>query len=266
MAWIERKRSAPSRFAIAVRCSSGMKTSVSRVITTSMPGCFSSSFFSRSDTSSTSSASLMPLPLTPGSWPPWPGSSTMRDTPRPSWRASENCAVGVGQRHGRRRQRCRRNIARGQRSRRYGRWRDDRCSCWRRRCCLRRRGDGNGNLDRFRVELRHARRRDDRRDRRRERHGWRSRGAAAAEIDDHPVRVVEREHAERLDAFGVHHHARRVLRMAPQPDLPHDVVAVASASRREAPASWWRRADRRRAGAGCRAAPAGTATRDRARC
>ena len=40
LAWIERKRSAPSRLAIAVRSSSGMKTSVSRVITTSMPGCF----------------------------------------------------------------------------------------------------------------------------------------------------------------------------------------------------------------------------------
>ena len=37
LAWIERKRSAPLELAIAVRSSSGMKTSVERVSTTSVP-------------------------------------------------------------------------------------------------------------------------------------------------------------------------------------------------------------------------------------
>ena len=109
LAWIERNRSAPSRLAIAVRSSSGMKTSVSRVITTSMPGCFSSSFWTRSATSSVSSASLMPLPCAPGSWPPWPASMTMRETPSPSWRDSENLPFELA---GRRRRRQRRLRAR----------------------------------------------------------------------------------------------------------------------------------------------------------
>ena len=107
LAWIERKRSAPSRLAMAVRSSSGMKTSVSRVITTSMPGCFSSSFCTRSATSSVSSASLMPLPCAPGSWPPWPASMTTRETLEPelarerelavrSWRPARPAAATVG--------------------------------------------------------------------------------------------------------------------------------------------------------------------------
>src|SRR5437867_2275575 len=67
-----------------------MNSSVSRVITTSTPGCFSSSFWRRSATSSVSSASETPFARAPGSWPPWPASITMRDTPSPSWRDSEN--------------------------------------------------------------------------------------------------------------------------------------------------------------------------------
>ncbi len=40
--------------------------------------------------SSVRSASLRPFPRAPGSWPPCPASITIRATPRPSWRASEN--------------------------------------------------------------------------------------------------------------------------------------------------------------------------------
>ena len=40
--------------------------------------------------SRTTSASVTPLPIAPGSWPPCPGSMTMRDTPSPSCRAIEN--------------------------------------------------------------------------------------------------------------------------------------------------------------------------------
>ena len=42
-----------------------------------------------SATSRTSSASVVPLPFAPGSWPPCPGSMTIRETPSPSCRAIE---------------------------------------------------------------------------------------------------------------------------------------------------------------------------------
>ena len=102
LAWIERNRSAPSRLAIAVRSWSGMKTSVSRVSTTSTPGCFSQQLLSRSATSSTSSASLTPLPCAPGSWPPCPASMTMRETPAragaPARTCRSSCADGTRRR------------------------------------------------------------------------------------------------------------------------------------------------------------------------
>ena len=40
--------------------------------------------------STTSFSTMSPGPWAPGSWPPWPASRTIRDTPSPSCRASEN--------------------------------------------------------------------------------------------------------------------------------------------------------------------------------
>ena len=82
-AWIDRNRSAPSRFAIAVRSCNWRNSSVRRVRTTSTPA-FCSNVSRRSATSSTSSASVTPLPSAPGSWPPWPASITTREMPSPS--------------------------------------------------------------------------------------------------------------------------------------------------------------------------------------
>ena len=86
--WIERNRSACSRVATAGRFSSGMNSSVRLVRTTSTPAAARSDS-RRSATSRTTSASETPSPRAPGSCPPCPGSMTILEAPRPSWRASD---------------------------------------------------------------------------------------------------------------------------------------------------------------------------------
>src|SRR3970282_309088 len=78
LAWTETKRSARCLLAKLVRSRSGTKTSVLRVRTTLTPKPSSIMRAARRVTSSTTSFSWMPLgPLAPGSWPPWPASSTI---------------------------------------------------------------------------------------------------------------------------------------------------------------------------------------------
>src|SRR5512141_906158 len=77
--WRETKMSARPLLAIAVRSSSGMKTSSSRVIRTSNSPARDS--FSRifRPIASTTSFSFSPVgPIAPGSFPPWPGSIITR--------------------------------------------------------------------------------------------------------------------------------------------------------------------------------------------
>ena len=74
LAWIDRNRSAPSRLAIAVRSSSGMKSSVRRVSTTSKPGlCLAAASRAAARRRARARTSSMPFACAPGSWPPWPG-------------------------------------------------------------------------------------------------------------------------------------------------------------------------------------------------
>ena len=65
--------------------------------------------------------------------------------------------------------------------------------------------------------------------------GWRlvrrGRAAAALKSITSRIRTVEREHAVAVDALHVEDDARRVLRMPAEPDLAHDVVVELAASR-----------------------------------
>ena len=80
--WIDTKRSAPKALARAVRSSSDTNWSSSRVRTTWMP-CAASTGATRCATSRVTSFSLSPSgPTAPLSLPPWPGSSTTRETVR----------------------------------------------------------------------------------------------------------------------------------------------------------------------------------------
>ena len=75
MTWIERKRSARSRFASAVRSRSPMNWSFARVRMTRTASSSCSSAATRRAMSRVSSFSWSPLgPTAPASWPPWPGS------------------------------------------------------------------------------------------------------------------------------------------------------------------------------------------------
>ena len=91
-------KSAAFSLAMAVLSSRGMKVSSLRVMTTSQPALCSSSFFSRNPTSSTTSFSRRPVgPMVPVSWPPCPGSITMRPilSPRARVRVREPDSVGA---------------------------------------------------------------------------------------------------------------------------------------------------------------------------
>ena len=55
----------------------------------------------------------------------------------------------------------------------------------------------------------------------------RGRGRAlSAEVNDHAIRIVEREDAVRLDILGVENDTRRVLRMTAEANLTNDIVGV----------------------------------------
>ena len=184
-----------------------------------MPASSCRSFSSRSAISSVRSASLIPWPLAPGSCPPWPGSMTMREIPRPDWREAR-----TRQRRSRADGRCRR-IGRHRRwsgARRQGHGRP-----------LLRRGAGGGTAPVAGRRGRWRRRRGRRctqpgvgRHARGRCHGglFDGHGRRAFAVDHHPIRVIEREDAVAGDSVEGEHHANRPVRMPARTDLPDDVV------------------------------------------
>ena len=85
--WMETKRSALCSFANFARSSSSIKVSVARVINTFLPSRSWRSARRRRATSRTTSFSVSPLrPIAPGSFPPWPASTTIVSMSRRAWR------------------------------------------------------------------------------------------------------------------------------------------------------------------------------------
>ena len=224
-----------------MRSSSGTNTSVRRVRTTSTPGSFSAASRAAARRRAPAPLRSTPRPCAPGSCPPCPGSITIRETPRPSCRDSENrprdstdggagatsgAPVGLGASGcaaaARRRRRGvavslavgRSSVAPVPRSPRAAPASRRRpASTSTRSTDRRRRRVGSGSIAgpaaRTRARPCPAASRA-----RRAEHGRHAATAAAVQIDHEPVRVVEREDAVARRSLEVEHDARRAVRMA----------------------------------------------------